>query len=55
MNNTITFDQQTYFDLKKSYTENQKKHIEVFDFHGHKILTAYAKYLLQYLKPKFEK
>lgn len=36
-------------EFRKSYEDAQKNGIEQFIFEGKEILTAYAKYLLQYL------
>jgi hypothetical protein len=54
MAGTLSFDKTTYQRLKKEYQNSIKNNIEVFVFDGHEILTAYAKYLLEYLKSKFE-
>jgi len=50
---TFTIDTYTRFKLQYLKASNNKK--EKFTFDGHEFLTEYAKYLLMYLKPKFEK
>jgi hypothetical protein len=35
------------------YLEAEQYHKEQFDFEGHTFLTSYAKYVVQYLLPKF--
>lgn len=50
----MTFDLRTYQKLKTEYKVATKQKVEVFNFEGHEILTNYAKYLLEYLQPKFE-
>jgi len=55
MNNTITFTPETFENLRKSYETALQYKTEVFKFQGHDLLTEYAKYLIQYLSPKFQK
>jgi|LauGreDrversion4_2_1035121.scaffolds.fasta_scaffold64245_2 hypothetical protein len=55
MNNTITFTPETFENLRKSYQTALQNKREVFKFEGHDLLTDYAKYLIQYLTPKFQK
>jgi hypothetical protein len=55
MNNTITFTPETFENLRKSYETALQNKTEVFKFQGHDLLTEYAKYLIQYLFPKFQK
>ena len=50
---TFTFD--TYKRFKDQYKMAVEKKLNQFKFDGHDFLTDYAKYVLQYLKPKFEK
>jgi hypothetical protein len=52
--NTITFNLPTYQKFKKEYQNaiNSKKQIFIFD--GNELLTDYAKYVIEYLKPTFE-
>lgn len=51
---TLSFNQPTYTRFKKVYTSAVRNNIEVFEFEGHEFLTAYAKYVIEYLKPNFE-
>jgi hypothetical protein len=39
---------------KTEYSKAKSDNIEIFVFQGHELLTDYAKYLLEYLKSKFE-
>jgi hypothetical protein len=55
MDNTITFTPETFEKLKTSYQSALKNKDEVFILEGRLILTGYAKYLIQYLTPKFQK
>ena len=52
--NIMTINKVTYQKLKSEYDVAVKNKIEIFTFEGEELLTAYAKYLLQWLKPKFE-
>jgi len=54
MAGTLSFDKATYQRLKKEYQKSVDNNIEMFIFDGHELLTAYAKYLIEYLKSKFE-
>jgi hypothetical protein len=54
MAGTLSFDKVTYQRLKKEYQKSVDNNIEMFIFDGHELLTAYAKYLIEYLKSKFE-
>lgn len=51
----MTFTLDTYLRFKAQYLKAVSNHQTQFTFDGHEFLTEYAKYLLQYLKPKFEK
>lgn len=46
-----SFDKKKYEDLEKSYNEAIKENKIQFIFEGQTLLVAYAKYLLEYLKP----
>jgi hypothetical protein len=46
-----TFDREKYDKLEKQYNEAVDKKETQFKFEGQPILVAYAKYLLEYLKP----
>ena len=50
----MTFTIDTYKRLKKEYNIARKKNLEIFLFDEHKLLTDYAKYLIQYMSTKFE-
>lgn len=52
-NDTIktTFDKSKYQELQDSYDKAVKEGKEQFNFYGEVLLTSYAKYLLEYLKP----
>jgi hypothetical protein len=51
----MTFTHDTYSRFKSHYLKATKNKKEKFTFDGHEFLTGYAKYLLMFLKPKFEK
>lgn len=51
----MTFTTTTYFQFKSEYLKAVQNKSEQFCFEGHDFLTEYAKYVLEYLKPKFEK
>lgn len=55
MPNTITFDRQKLINLKRAYTNALKDSKEIFVFEGQQILTAYARYLIEYLEGLFNK
>jgi len=46
---TISFDKQKLSDLKKQYDKAVADKKESFIFEGKELLTAYAKYLIEYL------
>lgn len=52
-NDTIqtTFDKEKYQELQKCYDLAKAQNKEQFVFYGKVLLTSYAKYLLEYLKP----
>lgn len=52
--NTMTINEISYQRLKKEYNTAVQNKIEIFTFDGEELLTDYAKYLLQWLQPKFE-
>lgn len=45
---------EVYKRLKARYKQAVDAGETAFTFDGHELLTAYAKYLLEYLAPKFE-
>ena len=52
---SINFDKNKYESLKMEYQKSVDNQVDIFVFEGQEILTAYAKYLLEYLSPIFEK
>lgn len=52
---TYEFTKEAFEKFKKLYEKSDAEDKESFEFDGHEVLTAYAKYLLQYLEPQFEK
>lgn len=53
-NQVIEFDRQELSNLKRAYTIALNNKKEVFLFQGRKVLTAYAKYLIEYLEGRFD-
>jgi hypothetical protein len=53
--NTITFDRPMLDSLKLEYSKAVNNGRESFTFQGNKLLTSYAKYLIQYLEIKLKK
>jgi hypothetical protein len=51
----LTFDIKKLNKLKKVYAKSVEDGVESFDFEGNLILTAYAKYMIQYLEMQFER
>ena len=51
---SLSVNKDTYVRLKNEYNKSVKNNITVFIFDGHELLTEYAKYLIEYLKPNFE-
>lgn len=43
-----------YPALKRAYTKAQKFSQEQFEFRGNTLVTVYAKYVLEYLKPLYQ-
>jgi DNA/RNA-binding domain of Phe-tRNA-synthetase-like protein len=48
---TTSFDKEKYDKLEKQYNEAVEKKETQFTFEDKPVLVAYAKYLLEYLKP----
>jgi hypothetical protein len=47
----IEFDKQSFEEFKKLVEENSKLgNDHVFDYKGHKVLVAYAKYMIKYIE-----
>jgi hypothetical protein len=55
MTNTVSFNVTTFRKLKKEYENAIQNNITIFTFEGNEYLTSYAKYMVEYLKTKFEK
>lgn len=51
---TITFTRKKLKALTRRYNEAVEKKEEQFVFEGSELLTAYAKYLIQYLESQFK-
>lgn len=51
--NEISFDSRMVRRLRTAYAQAQKENAEAFVFEGNTFVTAYAKYLLEYLEPNF--
>jgi hypothetical protein len=54
MSNTITFNKVSYEQFKVEYNSAVENKREMFVFKGNDFLTAYAEYMIEYLKNKFE-
>lgn len=55
MENRIEFDKGKYLSLKKEYGKAVEEGRETLSLNGHVLLTPYARYVLEYLSPRFEK
>jgi len=55
MAETIEISQVELVELKKLYECCKKTNKPSFLFHGHEILTSYAKYLIEYLETRLNK
>ena len=51
---TISIDQKDFNSLKLEFSTALNAHKTEFIFKGHTILTAYAKYLIEYLSSTFK-
>lgn len=51
----MLFTRTLYLDFKMTYMKAVKEKKQQFVFNGSQFLTAYAKLMLDYLGPKFEK
>lgn len=49
----VNFDKKKFLALKKAYNKAKKDNKKVFEFEGNQLLVDYAKYLIEYLEPKF--
>jgi len=54
MSNTISFTTESFKNFKTDYNSAVKNNQEMFVFDGNDFLTSYAKYVIEYLKTKFE-
>lgn len=54
MSNTISVDKSTFSRLKNEYQNAVDNSKNTFMFEGNELLTNYAKYLIEYLTPKFK-
>jgi hypothetical protein len=52
---TMVFTKRKYLDLRNDYLKAVEEDKKEFEFEGHRFLTAYAKYLLEYLTMELEK
>lgn len=50
---TMDFDRGRVVRLSKVYRAMQEKGVDTFEFDGRTLVTAYAYYMLQYLRPQF--
>jgi len=55
MDNKLEFDENLYLSLKEGYAKAVKENREQFSLEGRILLTSYARYVLEYLSPRFEK
>lgn len=55
MSSKLEFDQRLFLSLKEEYAKAVEENREQFSLEGHILLTSYAKYLIEYLSPNFEK
>lgn len=49
---SISFNEKTFIQFVKLYYKSLRDGAEQFEFEGHQFLTAYAKYLIEYLEPQ---
>lgn len=50
----MNYTKESYEELKALYVLARNKEATSFEFKGEQMLTAYAKYLIQFLEPQFE-
>ena len=55
MSNTMSVDLPTFSRLQTEYLNAVKNSEEIFIFNGNELFTNYAKYLIEYLTPMFQK
>lgn len=49
----MEFTKELLQELKLAYNKAVVDHVESFNFHGHLLIPAYAKYLIEYLDSQF--
>lgn len=54
MADQISFTSESFRQFKVEYTQAKEAGKEIFVFKGKEILVAYAKYLIEYLEPRFQ-
>ncbi len=54
-NDKLLINAEQYRSLKSLYAKAVKDKMDQFIFQGKDMLTSYAKYLIEFLKPNFEK
>jgi dihydrofolate reductase len=54
MSNTVSFSQEDFKNFKTEYNSAIENEKQMFVFGGNEFLTSYAKYVIEYLKTKFE-
>ena len=54
-NNTVEFNEEVYRRFVKKYEDTVKNKRQSFMFGETEVLCDYAKYVIEYLKPKFNK
>lgn len=50
----FTFTPHLLYELKASHAAAIRRGAPTFIFHGHEVLVAYARYLIEYLEGRFE-
>ena len=55
MRDSISFDVNKLDRLKVAYRKAVSAGLEQFSFEGHELLTAYARYLIEYLEQQFSR
>lgn len=53
MSDDVVFDSHTLKMMKRAYNDALAAHKDSFWFGGREYVTQYAKYLIEYLEPKF--
>jgi hypothetical protein len=54
MSNTVSFTPESFKKFKLKYKSAVENNQEMFVFEGNDFLTSYAKYVIEYIKTKFE-